>query len=399
MSRRRRDRMHNRTTTTSLLRQINRSAVVGLVRKETVVTPSSLAARLNISIPTVMRVIDGLIAEDLVEYDGFDEALRGRPPARIKFKGAAHAIVGIEASRGEFYGAVADLNGQIQHEMYAPADDKDGMGNVERLIALITALMAAPRPKGQEVRGIGIGVPSIVKQPDGEVVLTLGLGWRDLPLRKILTEHFDLPVYVENGRNLAAIGESGFGAGQGASSLISLSIGPGAGAGVVIDGKLFGGHAHAAGELSWYLDDPLLSGRSFQLLGDKQSLRFGGGIPRKAIDALKSIDAKYRKGEIGIDAVTGSAATTPELAIVAELLDYTVMAVASISAFMNPEVVILAGQLSEGAALVVDAVRARLAGNIYDPPHLVMSDLGHRDIVLGATMLVLDATILNPAHP
>ena len=57
--------MQRRTATTSLLRQINRSAVVGLVRKENVVTPSSLATSLNISIPTVMRVIDGLIAEDL----------------------------------------------------------------------------------------------------------------------------------------------------------------------------------------------------------------------------------------------------------------------------------------------------------------------------------------------
>ena len=388
-----------RRTTTSLLRQINRSAVVGLIRKQSVVTPSNLATSLNISIPTVMRVIDDLVAEGLVAYDGFDEAVRGRPPARIKFNGAAHAIVGIEASRGEFYGAVADLDGHILHELSAVADDNDGPGNVERLIALIEALIAAPRIKGQGIRGIGVGVPSIVKQPDGEVVLTLGLGWRDLPLRRILAKRFDLPVYVENGRNLAAVGEWGFGAGQGASSVISLSIGPGAGAGVVIDGKLFGGHAHAAGELSWYLDDPLLSGRSFQHLGDKQSLRFGGGIPRAAIDALKAADAQYRNGRLKLEAVHGGVPTNAELAIVAELLDYAVMAVASISAFMNPEVVILAGQLSEGAQLVVDAVTARLAGNVYDPPRLTMSELGHRDVVLGATMAVLDATILNPTHP
>ena len=391
--------MRRRTATTSLLRQINRSAVVGLVRKENVVTPSSLATSLNISIPTVMRVIDGLIAEDLVAYDGFDEAARGRPPARIKFKGAAHAIVGIEASRGEFYGAVADLNGQIQNEMYVPVDDSDGEGNIERLIALIEALIAAPRPKGQTVRGIGVGVPSIVKQPEGEVVLTLGLGFRDLPLRAILAKRFGIPVSVENGRNLAAVGEWGFGSGQGATSVVSLSIGPGAGAGIVIDGKLYGGHAHAAGELSWYLDDPLLSGRTFQRLGDRQSLRFGGGIPRAAIDALNRVDAEYRAGRVGIDALNGSAHADPELAIVAELLDYTTMAVASIAAFMNPEVVILAGQISESPALVIDALRLRLAGNVYDPPRLVMSDLGHRDVVLGAIMVVLDATILNPTHP
>lgn len=62
MTCRRRDSMQRRTTTTSPLRQINRSAVVGLVRKENVVTPSSLATSLNISNPTVMRVIEGLIA-------------------------------------------------------------------------------------------------------------------------------------------------------------------------------------------------------------------------------------------------------------------------------------------------------------------------------------------------
>ena len=91
--------------------------------------------------------------------------------------------------------------------------------------------MGAPCPAGQTIRGIGIGVPSIVKQPVGEVVLTLGLGWRDFPLRQLLSEKFDVPVFVENGRNLAGLSEWGFGAGSGADSVVSLSIGPGAGAG------------------------------------------------------------------------------------------------------------------------------------------------------------------------
>lgn len=389
--------MQHRTTTTSLLRQINRSAVLNLLRKEEAVTPSSLAARLNISIPTVVRVVDGLIAEDLVAYDGFDETSRGRPPARVKFRGAAHAIIGIEASRGTFYGAVADLNGRIQTEMHERADDSDGAGNVERLVALIAALIAAPRPDGQTIRGIGVGVPSIVRQPEGEVVLTLGLGFRDLRLRALLAKRFGIPVCVENGRNLAAVGEWGFGSAQGASSLVSLSIGPGAGAGIVIDGKLHGGHAHAAGELSWYLDDPVLSGRRFQRLGDRQSLRFGSGIPQAAIDALHHADIAYRAGRLAIGDLNAEGSIDPDLAIVAELLDYATMAVAGIAAFMNPEVVILAGQIAASSALVIDTLRARLAGNLYDPPRLMVSDLGHRDIVLGAVMVVLNAAILHPA--
>ena len=387
--------MKRQPTTSSLLRRLNRSAVVDLIRTEGVASPSSLAERLNISIPTVMRVIEDLIAEDLVAYDGFDETnVRGRPRARIKFRGAAHAIIGIEASKGEFYGAVANLEGAVQTEIYETVDD-DGERNFEKLVGLISQLIAAPRPSGQTIRGIGIGVPSIVRQPEGEVVLTLGLGWSEMPLRARLGEHFQMPIVVENGRNLAAVGEWGFGAGRGADSVVSLSIGPGAGAGVVLDGKLYGGHSHAAGELGWYLDDPLLTGRSFEHLGDKQSLRFFG-IPEAATKMLAEANTQYAAGKLTLAAVTDRQAgkIAP---IVSELLDYATMAVGSVAAFMNPEIIVLAGRIVGGGDLVLDVLRQRLDGNVYDPPRLVMGALGHRDIVLGAVRLVLDSTTLNPA--
>ena len=319
---------------------------------------------------------------------------RGRPRARIKFRGAAHAIIGIEAGKGEFYGAVANLEGVVQTEMHETADD-DGERNFEKLVGLIRRLMAAPRPRGQTIRGIGIGLPSIVRQPEGEVVLTLGLGWRDMPLRARLSEHFQMPIVVENGRNLAAVGEWGFGAGRGADSVVSLSIGPGAGAGVVIDGKLYGGHSHAAGELSWYLDDPLLTGRPFEHLGDKQSLRFFG-IPEQATKMLEEANTQYAAGKLTLAAVTDRQAgkIAP---VVTELLDYATMAVGSVAAFMNPEIIVLAGRVVGGGDLVLDVLRHRLKGNVYDPPRLVIGALGHRDIVLGAVRLVLDATTLNPA--
>jgi predicted NBD/HSP70 family sugar kinase len=387
--------MKRLSTTSSLLRRLNRSAAVDMIRTEGVISPSSLAQRLNISLPTVMRVIEDLIAEDLVAYDGFDETLRGRPRARIKFRGAAHAIIGIEAGKGEFYGAVANLEGVVQTEIYEKADD-DGERNFKKLVGLIRQLMAAPRPHGQTIRGIGIGLPSIVRQPEGEVVLTLGLGWRDMPLRTLLSEHFKMPIVVENGRNLAAVGEWGFGAGRGAESVVSLSIGPGAGAGIVIDGKLYGGHSHAAGELGWYLDDPLLTGRSFEHLGDRQSLRFFG-IPEQATKMLEEANMQYGAGKLTLAAVTDRQAgkIAP---VVTELLDYATMAVGSVAALMNPEVIVLAGRVVGGGDLVLDVLRHRLKGNVYDPPRLEIGSLGHRDIVLGAVRLVLDSTTLNPAN-
>ena len=186
----------------------------------------------------------------------------------------------------------------------------------------------------------------------------------------------------------------GIRAGRGADSVVSLSIGPGAGAGVVIDGKLYGGHSHAAGELGWYLDDPLLTGRPFEHLGDKKSLRFFG-IPEHATKMLEEANTQYAAGKLTLAAVTDRQDKIAP--IVSELLDYATMAVGSVAAFMNPEIIVLAGRVVGGGDLVLDVLRHRLKGNVYDPPRLVIGALGHRDIVLGAVRLVLDATILNPS--
>ena len=49
-----------------------------------------------------------------------------------------------------------------------------------------------------------------------------------------------------------------------------------------------------------------------------------------------------------------------------------------------------------GAPLAIDVLRERLNGKVYDPPRIMLSELGHRDVVMGAIMMVLDATTLNP---
>ena len=51
---------------------------------------------------------------------------------------------------------------------------------------------------------------------------------------------------------------------------------------------------------------------------------------------------------------------------------------------------------ARGAPLAIDVLRKRFNGNVYDPPRIVLSELGHRDLVRGAIMMVLDATTLNP---
>jgi glucokinase len=98
------------------------------------------------------------------------------------------------------------------------------------------------------VRGIGIGVPSLVN--NGIVYSPNNIPlWKVVPLQKILERRFRLPVFVNNDAKCFALGELQFGQGRSYQNLVGLIIGTGLGAGVVIGGKLFSGSNGGAGEI------------------------------------------------------------------------------------------------------------------------------------------------------
>jgi predicted NBD/HSP70 family sugar kinase len=365
-------------------RRVSRAAVLAFARSEKLTTQTEICAALDLSPATATRIVGDLMAEGLLVQDGVQKSGGGRPRAQLRFVGTRHAVIGIEAGHKGFVGAVSDLNGAILTERFVPAGGS-GPENLEFLTRLIADLISVPRPESQTIVGIGVGVPSIVERPSGTVVLTLGLDWHDLPLQAVLAERFGLHVMVENDRNLAALGEFGFGAAQGAQSVVSLAIGPGAGAGIVVDGELLPGRSNASGEISWFLDDPAMSGRQFRHLGDKTQLRFSG-ISDDVIEALAGIAARH---------ATGSGPTDPLPPEVAELLDFTTMAVAMLGATLNPEIIVLSGGIARGGDFVLQTLRTRLDGAIYEVPRLAMTDLGARNIVFGAIRAVLEATVLK----
>ena len=393
--------MKRQSTTSKLLRHMNRAAVINLVRQQDLISPTLIGAKLNVSVPTVMRVLEDLIEEDLVEYSGFGESTGGRRPAQVKFKGSSYAVLGIDLGGQQLFGAVSDLSGRIQTEIYAEADDRDGDTNLERLVCLIEDLLRRPRPAHQKIRGIGVGVPSIVRFPEGHVEWARKLHWRDLALKKILSERFKTLILVENNVNLAAVGEWGFGAGQGVDCLVCLVVGAGTGAGVMINGSLFRGHSNSAGEIGWLLHNESLCGRKFLCLGKPEELRDGPGIRAKSFRTLEMLDKKYAEGRIDLTRLLdlSIAAENPSLRFLNEMLDYLTLALGSICTVLNPSTVILAGDIAANARLLTDCLRERLRGKVPQVPNIVISQLDHRAVAFGAITMVLDATTFNLPMP
>src|SRR5512136_1631818 len=97
------------SATASLMRRLNRSAILDLIREGSPLARSEIARKLNMSMPTVMRIIDVLFAEDLVRWSGGSEVSGGRPRSLLEFNADGYAVVGLDLGGTKMYGTVANL--------------------------------------------------------------------------------------------------------------------------------------------------------------------------------------------------------------------------------------------------------------------------------------------------
>ncbi len=383
--------------TARLLRTINRSSLLELIRENSPLSRSQIAKTLNISLPTVMRIVDDLMVEGLIKETGRKETNKGRPASLIEFNGQSCAIIGVDLGGTKMYGMVADLAGNVQHSLYRTHEENQantGGDYLQGLYQFIEHLLEAPRPRGQQIRGIGVGAPGITRVPEGIVSWAPSLGWRDFPLQAMLTERYNLPVIVENDVNLAASGEQGFGAGKGSSNMVIMTLGTGIGAGIIIDGAIYHGHNQAAGEIGYMLPSTHYLGQRYDGFGALEMLASGTGIADRASALLQQQDLPLPEQRLDARFVFSQAQEGKEWAkqVVDETADLLALTIANISTILNPEVLVLGGGVSNSAHVLIDPILQRLEGVIPYIPRIVLSELGRKAVVMGVIMHVMKAT-------
>jgi glucokinase len=112
----------------------------------------------------------------------------------------------------------------------------DTIKNLQVIFQLIDPLI------NKNIKAIGIGVPSVVDIENGIVYDVQNItSWKEVALKKLMEEEFQIPVLINNDANCFALGEKYFGKGQNLHSMIGLTIGTGLGAGIIINDKLYAG--------------------------------------------------------------------------------------------------------------------------------------------------------------
>jgi glucokinase len=382
------------TITASAMRDINRSAILEIIRRESPISRTAIAERLDVSLPTVMRIVDELIADGLVRSQGESEWSGGRRRSLLEFNADGHVVLGVDMGGTKIYGALSNLGGTVIDELNIDRHGTQGNGSYDALTTLIDTLLASPRLEGRPVRGIGVGAPGITLHKEGIVKWAYSLNWKDFPLKARLAERYHLPITVDNDVNLAALGELWFGAGQNCQNMILIAIGTGIGAGIIIDGALYRGSNEASGEIGNMLPGKEFLGKNYLDFGALETVASGTGIAERARKTLKSRRKPQDLQDLLSEDVFDAARQGQKWAwnLINETVDYLAVSIANLSVSFDPDLIVLGGGVARSADLLVGPILQRIEGTIPTLPRLVVSSLGLRAGVMGAITNVLHNT-------
>ena len=382
------------TITSSAMRDINRSAILEIIRRESPISRSAIAKRLEVSLPTVMRIVEELVEEGFIRPQGSTEWSGGRRRPLLEFNADGHVVLGVDMGGTKMYGAISDLGGNIVDEVNIGHHGSSGEDSFNQLTTLIDSLLASPRVEGRRILGIGVGAPGVTLHKEGIVTWAYTLHWDKFPLKARLAKVYDLPITVDNDVNLAALGELWFGAGQNTQDMILIAIGTGIGAGVIINGLLYRGAKEASGEIGNMIPGREFLGKNYLDFGALESVASGTGIAERARQVLESKRDPAELENLTAEDVFDAARLKQEWAwtIINETVDYLAIAIANLVASFDPELIVLGGGVSRSADLLIEPIMQRITGVIPNPPKLVVSSLGLRATVMGAITNVLHNT-------
>ena len=305
---------------------------------------------------------------------------------------------GIDVGGTKIAGGVVDDTGTIIEELRveSPATDEDA---IEQAIeTLVTELRTR-----HDIAAVGVGVAGYIDRARSVVMFAANMAVRHLDLKADLQQRLDLPVFIENDANAAAWGEFQFGAGHDVEELLLVTVGTGIGGGVVLDGELYRGAFGVGAEIGHLrvVPDGLQCGCGNR--GCFEMYASGKALVRRArtaasADPQAAADLLARAGgdpaRISGPLITAAAREGDAFALaqLAELGRWLGEGIASITAVLDPALVVIGGGVSAADDLLLGPIRQGFAAQ--RPGHgrrpmleIRKAALGNRAGLIGAADL------------
>ena len=252
----------------------------------------------------------------------------------------------------------------------------------------------------KDIEAIGIGSPGTPDNDEGLLVYSNNLPFVMAPMRKLIREVIDLPVYIDNDANCAAMAEAVAGAAKGAKDSVTITLGTGVGAGVIVEGKIYSGFNQAGSEfghtvlVSGGIDCPCGRKGCFEQYASASALaRMTREVAEKNLDSL--LNKVYEQqgewnAQIAFIAMKEGDETAKE--VVDTYTSYLADGLANaINAFMPEVLVVGGGVCNEGDPLLIPMREKTMSRPYFGPgvkkTRIELAQMGNDAGIVGAAMM------------
>ncbi|WP_235582192.1 ROK family transcriptional regulator [Rhizobacter sp. Root1221] len=328
------------------VKNLNRMALLRLLRDESGLSRADLANRSGLTKSTVSLIAKELIDEGWLAEDGaLVTGALGRRPTPLRIDGRHLVLIGSELDTDIIRVVAVSIRGEVLEMNQAALKSKDPDAACHQLVQMVTAQSAKVTAAGSRLLGIGVGLPGAVDSTTGVLQFAPNIGWRGVEVGKRLGAELTaaglgaVPVYFQNEADLAAVGEAEFGARPVEDPLVYVSCGVGVGSGIILNDSLFTGATGSAGEIghtTLFIDGrPCSCGR----LGCAEAYMGLKAVAEKAgcLDADGHIDRAALKALAGKRAASARDAFGAAGDVLGVLLQ-------NVWTTFNPQVIVLGGE-------------------------------------------------------
>ncbi|MCL5986764.1 MAG: ROK family transcriptional regulator [Actinobacteria bacterium] len=402
------------TASSKLQKEINVSIIFNYLRENEAASRANISKNLKISAPAVSRVIDELIKDGYVIETEKIKTPSGKRPTQLKINPDKGYVIGIDLGKERIKLALTNFKGDIveRHDGEKITDNKDIIEKIKEDINEIIDYYCKENKAHErefDLKAICVGVPAVVDANTGKVISAPLYGsWKDLDFKKDLSDHFGVPVFIENDVNLSALGEENYGQGKNYENVVYVGIGNGIGAGIILDNHLIRGSYGSAGEIGFTIINSENLGvkavekgyleefSSVESIKNRALKEIGKGRGTLISEIVKNDLSKIEPSTVCEAAVNGDVLAKE---IISEVVKSLSIAFVNLILIINPQIIVLGGDiysLPGVKQLFVDPMIDLIERSIpFKIPEIKLSSLGEDTGILGASFFAVESLLMR----
>ena len=380
----------------TLLKRLNRSAILRLVWSEPEISRSAVAEQIGITKSTVSQSVAELEETGWMKSGASESATSpGRPSLPLTLAAENFALLGAEIRVEQINVVAIDAYGKIIAQQQSIGDYRQVSQALDHLEHNIRAVLQHPKLENRTMLGVGIGIPGPVDIAQGLVLHAPNLGWKRIALQTMILERLpELPnLHVDNDANFAVFAEYMFGQHKQSADLLYLYIDTGIGGGLILGHQLYRGRRGFAGEIG-----------HMTVLPNGSRCSCGNQGCAETLFSAWALSEAYQKE-------TGRAVSIEELIILLEQQDpiarriinkagmYFGIFLGSLANVFDPRLMIIGGQFARLSKYILEPadkeIHKRLFGDEFRTIRLEPCAFGSNAAAIGAAGYVWNEFLQN----